>query len=152
MPRQCLEKYLMSEMSPCLLVTRRQRISSAVKLALAASTRLSQNPGQHTWPCILQAEDQSFLTTNSFSSFTSSDKFEGDHHRYLGLFYVLTCPMTMFLFSVLTGALLPAPTPHNQQIFTLTGGTHETPAFSDHLDDDIIKYTMVQNNECGVSV
>ena len=56
----------------------------------------------------------------------------------------------MFLFSVLTGALLPAPTPHNQQIFTLTGGTHETPDLSDHQDDDIIQYTMMeQNNECA---
>ena len=57
----------------------------------------------------------------------------------------------MFLFSVLTVALLPAPTPHNQQIFTLTGGTHETPNLNDHQDDDIIQYTtmMEQNNECA---
>ena len=56
----------------------------------------------------------------------------------------------MFLLSVLTGALLPAPSPHNQQIFTLTGGTHETPDLNDHQDDDIIQYTMMeQNNECA---
>ena len=125
MPRQCLEKYLMSAMSPCLLVTRRPRISSAVKVTLAASTRVSLNPGQCTitWPCILHTEGQSVLTTPfllKFFLFTSSDKFEGDHHCFFGLFNVLTS-MTMFLngVGVLTVALLPAPTPHNQQIFTL---------------------------------
>ena len=35
-----------------------------------------------------------------------------------------------------------------QQIFTLTGGTHETPDLNDHQADDIIQYTMMeQNNE-----
>ena len=55
----------------------------------------------------------------------------------------------MFLFSVLTVALLPAPTPHNQQIFTLTGGTHETPDLNDLQDDDIIRYTMMEQNNEG---
>ena len=140
MPRQCLEKYLMSAMSPCLLVTRRPRISSAVKVTLAASTRVSLNPGQCTitWPCILHTEDQSVLTTPfllKFFLFTSSDKFEGDHHCFFGLLD------HVFVHSWLPVDSSSAARTHSTQSTDIyTCGTHETPEFNDHRDDDIIRY------------
>ena len=65
----------------------------------------------------------------------------------LFVFNITNDPMTMFLFRVVCVDSSSAARTHSAQSTDIyTGGTHETPEFNDHQNDDIIRYNTPWNS------